>query len=1218
MRAWEENRKRSQRREIPGYHIFRAELQIGANAYVVTLKVREHRDGERRYYQHVLTEIEPATSPGDPSPLEAGGNPADASDSMPSKVAGPTDDGKRAGRNGGGARGFPAEATPRALRAEPAPDPIVAAEERELQGPVPASTETTIARNLRGTLGPTLPGQRGAPISAPEVMQAFGRIAGAAGQAWTHRVGRVKAGALGQFSPQTWVTRIREANDLPTAAHELAHALEVFLWGQDNPWTGRRLGVSGRMQRELVALGQALYGRRKPAGGYKREGWAEFVRLWLTTDGEAAKAAPTFADWFERDFLGKNPEIAAAVAEAKQAAERWRKQGSYARGQASVVDPGSLQNKARRALAGLREVFSARRWLERGLPLREASRRAEEQTGSALAIEDDPYRIFGALRKTHDARARYMVERGMINHAGNVKGPALQEIRALVRGRKEEFTLYLWARRALALWNDPKNGPRHPGLSRQDAEQLVRELETPAFQLAAQKVYDWSDGVLNYAAWTSPTLKRAVEAIRATDPGDYIPLQRFFEELDAELGPALRAGGTGSAARGEVSKRLKGSGRRIKDPFPVLIAQASRTIRTAHERAVLDAVVKLSRIEGMGGLIEPVARPPVPAAHATLLDVLERARKAVEEAGGSLEVDPGEGLDLAAETLTFFAPAQRTPAGEPVFAVWEEGRVRWYQLDAQLYDALSGLDVYRLPKLLEWIAGKPLALFRAGTTGLRASFGLVVNPLRDVQTFYMNTQSRRHAPRLLQAWGQEMVHAALNRAGKKSDAIDAFERLGLEMALPLGQDTDPARRAARRLFESRFDRVIDARNWLDFWRDLVQTFEAAPRTAEMILVGERIGWKPGEPMSWAQSLEMMEAAKQVTVDFTAAGSLAEVLNRCIPFFNVAIQAPRAVVRAWKRNPQQVAWRALEIAALSLLLWWQHRDDEWWTELEGWQKFFNWHIPFELNGRRELLRIPMPQEVGVFFAGVPVMLADVWYREDPQAAKDWLGALVQLLPGGFPVLLEEAGEQLANRDTFTGRPIVSKRLESKPAEEQFDENTTRAAVVAGDLFNLSPKRIDHAVRGIAGPVAGDVLELTGLGAPGRERERELSDLPVAGRLFQRGGELGTSPRSIDALYETLEQLKKKQHSDRHPETEEEREIRLQTQDAADAVSAILRLRSLKRSADERRALTHEALTLAREARRDARAGVDRRDEFWERRLDAEATLEEAEEATAAVP
>jgi len=1055
---------------------------------------------------------------------------------------------------------------------------------------VTAEEKPSIGYGLRGELETPPDWKPGDSISRPQVMNEISRIAEAAGKAIPLRVGRIAQRSFaGVFKVQSEVIRVREANNIATAAHEIGHATEkiVFGWEKGGPWKKPR--ASSAMQKELARLGKDLYGNIKPAGGYKREGFAEFWRFWLEDDPTLKKKAARFLEWFEGDFFKDYPKVAEAATKAREAVRTWTSQGSQQRARMSVVDPASPKERVKATAKSARRVLSMEKLIEMAQPLYEMAREAERQTGKPLRPSEDPFTTLSALRTTHAARTKFMVESGMINLAGEVVGPALQEIRGLVAGQQQEFTIYMWARRALALWDDPE-GARDPGLSRQDAVQIIEELERERtravrFQTAAAKVYDWADGVLDYAAEASPTFREVVEQVRARDPGDYLPLKRAFEELDDMW---ARYVGGAATSRSPV-KRLLGSGRRIKDPFPQLIAQTEQTLRAAHARLVLDQIIDLSRIEGMGHLIEEVPVDRVPVANISIEELVDRINREIVSADPNAPLlsikAESEDVDLLGKTLTFFAPAQRPRGADPVVPIYNQGNVRWYRVDGKLYDTLGSLDVYRLPDikgvpLLEWGLGKPAAAFRAGTTGLRASFGLIWNPIRDLPTMMVNSAASANGPKLLWYWIRSMADAALNRSAgvDTSPWMQTFLQLGGEMAQSLGQDIPHSRLAARRLFQGKTVRTLDPRNWFEWYRDFVQFPETAPRVAELRAMAKDIGWRPGQPMSLDQSLQLLLASKQVTTDFTAAGELARAANRMVPFLNAAIQGPRANIRAGRRNKQKFALRGLQLTMATLALWWLNKDEEWFKELDPRERFLHWWFPVG----DELVRLPRPFEVGLVFGALPEALVDGWYRAEPDRVREWLKVFGESsTPNLMPVIPNIIAEQLANERFHFDTPIVPMGEQQKPAEEQFNEYTSRVAITVGRMFDVSPRRVDHAIQGMFGYVAGDVLRVIGLGAPGTDRESEVADIPVFGRLFRPGGQTGSTPASIDDVYDLLAEAQKKQHSEREPETRTERQRRLMLTDAAQAISAIYYIRSESQSTQDRRSLTFEAMEIAQE-------------------------------------
>lgn len=1066
-----------------------------------------------------------------------------------------------------------------------------------------ANIGAPIGGRLLGSLKPA-PSVKG-KVSLPEIVEALSKVVEAAGGKTPIRWGRLGTrNARGIFKVGPEVIRVKQANNVSTAAHEVGHALEKHIlgWQAKGPW--RKPLVTREQQKELVDLGKALYGNTKPQGGYKREGFAEFVRLYTMEPPSAVSSAPKFHAWFESEFLKDRPKVKAELLRVRELAETWRLQGSVARAEASIVEPTSAKEKLKRARAQFTANAAIEAFVEVGRPLSELAREAERRMGRLLTPKEDPFLLFQALRSTHSARTKQMIESGMIDLAGNQVGPALEQIRPLVKGRYQDFLLYLWGKRAVALITDPKGG-REPGLSIQDARELVSEFDSPEFQRAAQMVYDWSDGILNYAAQASPDMAQAVEKIRDRDPGAYIPLQREFDELDSIWGEAKRARGVGSGG-GSVAKRLKGSGRRIKNPFPVLLANAEHTVLAAHRRMVFDSIFKLSRIEGLGHMVEEVPVDQVPHA-AGVEQLIRRLRKehgvdVVDQAGSSVEPE-----DFAGEVITFFSPAQFPKGQDPVLPRWVDGQVKWYRLNHKVAALLAGMDVYRLPKVADLVLGVPARAMRLGTTGLRASFGLITNPLRDFQVLYQNSRSSAWAPRLFLEWVRQVGLAGLHHAsgGKwTSPYIQAFLDLGGEMAQPLGQDMDHTARAARRLFQGQTVRVVDPRNLLDFVRQLLQFPETAARVAELKLLAKDIGWEPGQPMSFDQSLRLLMAAKQVTVDFTAAGSLGRVMNQIAPFHNAPIQGARGTVRAARNKPGQWLFRGLQITSASLALWWLNKDEEWYRELDARGRALFWAIPFTWNGKQELALIPKAQEGPQFFGSMPEALADAWYRQDPRGAREFFGVLFDTMaPNVWPVAVEEAYEQRGNEDRFWGTPIVPQGELRRPPEEQAGEYTSEVAKFLGELFGRSPRRIDHAIRGVFGGVAADVIDAVGLGGRA-QKSGELSDTLVLGKLFQRGGPLGVRPRSINDLYDEIERADKVQASVRVEETPDQRQRRLMLEDAGQAVSALSYVRTQTSDNDKRRELTRKMVEISQRALEDAAKGAAPRGPMQQERKRAE--------------
>jgi hypothetical protein len=338
--------------------------------------------------------------------------------------------------------------------------------------------------------------------------------------------------------------------------------------------------------------------------------------------------------------------------------------------------------------------------------------------------------------------------------------------------------------------------------------------------------------------------------------------------------------------------------------------------------------------------------------------------------------------------------------------------------------------------------------------------------------------------------------------------------LGATMGQPLMGDVKHRRRAARGLFHGRLVRMVTSP--VDALREVLSGPEAGPRVAELRLLAREVGWRPGTPMTPDQAVRLAIAARRVTVDFGAWGSAGKVLNQIIPFYNPAIQGARAFVRTAKNRPwRTLAWGLGALTVPALLNWWRNRDQEWYRAMPWRDRYLYTNVD---DGTR-VWQLPRAFEWGNAFQVIPEAILDTWYQRDPEAATAALKHIFETTnPLDLPVLLRTAKEQWQNRIDFWDRPIVPRGEVDLVPGAQYGEYTSDFAKELGRIFpNVSPRRVDAAVRSIAGGVGGDLLSAFGAGRVS-DREREASDVPVVGRLVRRGGHFSSSDRRVSEFYD----------------------------------------------------------------------------------------------------
>ncbi len=559
-------------------------------------------------------------------------------------------------------------------------------------------------------------------------------------------------------------------------------------------------------------------------------------------------------------------------------------------------------------------------------------------------------------------------------------------------------------------------------------------------------------------------------------------------------------------------------------------------------------------------MIEEVDRSVVPITLTTaqVLTVLKQKGIEIGETAEDVLLK-GEGfqkLESPEETLdsilTFFVPAQHPKGMDPIIPLVENGTVRWFQVDPELYGALSGLDAYRLPRGWDIVLGRPARLFRLGTTGLRASFAWVRNPARDLQTFFMQTASDANPAELAAAWTFQMQD--IIRHGKDSVHYDVMRRLGAEVSQPLGIDIRFTRRAVKRLFRGRVMKVVT--NPIDHLRDFMQIPESATRTAELKIRAKEIGWKPGQPMSFAQSLQLLLDTKRVTVDFSAGGTVGQAVNQAVPFFNAQIQGTRLTLRTFKNKPKRTVIRGvMGLTSLTLALWWMNKDEDWYTDMPYWERFTYWNI----DDGKHIWQIPRGFEWGTIFTAVPEAIWDAMYRQDPEAVKEVFGHWrEQVNPLAYPVIPDVVLEQYANERFFTDAPIVPLGELGDPPGDQRGPFTSVLAQELGDMFpeTVSPRRVDHAIRGFFGGLGPDILDTLGLGVPSRKISlTELEGVPILSSLVRPGGREGRRSLAVDTFYEELAREQRRYRGQRNKgeaETTDQRHYRTILKDASDTL------------------------------------------------------------------
>lgn len=290
-----------------------------------------------------------------------------------------------------------------------------------------------------------------------------------------------------------------------------------------------------------------------------------------------------------------------------------------------------------------------------------------------------------------------------------------------------------------------------------------------------------------------------------------------------------------------------------------------------------------------------------------------------------------------------------------------------------------------------------------------------------------------------------------------------------------------------------------------------------------------------------QGLSEMEAtyAALESMNFSKRGASPAMhfLSTVIPFFNAQVQSINVLYKAFTGDMpfneklkvrEKLIQRGLVLAGATMVYAAMMQDDETYKNATPEQKYGNWfiHVP----GVDEAVRLPIPFEVGYIFKALPEALVNMMAKED--GGKEALAALKQIalqtVPGGssygVPQILKPAIEVGLGKSFYTGRDLESSYEQSLVPGKRTRENTTDFARVVGDMFNVSPIKIDALIQGYTSSTGLAMVQALSFAIPvppsPDKAALRASEMPLVGNLFQPKDAGGV----INAAYDRMNEAK----------------------------------------------------------------------------------------------
>jgi hypothetical protein len=400
--------------------------------------------------------------------------------------------------------------------------------------------------------------------------------------------------------------------------------------------------------------------------------------------------------------------------------------------------------------------------------------------------------------------------------------------------------------------------------------------------------------------------------------------------------------------------------------------------------------------------------------------------------------------------------------GDGTVAIRHEGDAQYYSVnDRALYDALTDLDqMYQgwLSKVMRW-AGLPKHWLTQGVT-VAPAFRLA-NFFRDtIHTSFMQ-------PGFIPLWDSVRggYHALRNTKEFQEYASTGGAFSGTYASRDLYASSEKHIKKLKDKLTGQRKLHKTRKYTSDLWEKLGEASENAARMGAYLK--QR---KKGKG-----AFEAGYEAKDL-LDFHKHGkwAAARVMIQLIPFLNARLQGLSKIKRTALKKGHM--GRFMMAGALyyfaSLMLHMHNEDDERYQKLPDYQKRMYHHIWIGDHH----FKLPTPFEVGAIFGTtIPVAMTE-WYKGDrttrevfdykkPFFGEGWAQEVVKdtFAFNPIPQFAKPFVEWWSNKDSFTGQTVVPSHMQKLPPRLQYDTKTSKMAIEAGNLFNLSPKKIDKFMK-----------------------------------------------------------------------------------------------------------------------------------------------------------
>ena len=949
--------------------------------------------------------------------------------------------------------------------------------------------------------------------------------------------------------------RIKNIANIETALHELGHRVD---------FKEIERATDEKMNKELEELCERAFGNSydNDLDTKLAEGWAEFIRRFVTNNEQTLKEYPQTSGFFINE-MESSSELKKTIYLLIDLAENY------------VNTPIETQIRKMQSINEETDASEKRNFFDTLMynffdDLWDIKKMMK--SAGKVSPSKNVYTLM-RLYKPNEDRVLNVLQSGLIDDNGVKRTKGITQIFEEL-GIKSGENIQKVRDLLISLRSvDYYGSALKSGIAPDEAMFLIKELSGDEKILtAANEIINFQNEIMKYALEKGLLKKNDYEEMKKWNQL-YVPLKRVYD--------GRKNSSNGSKGASNLTKRRTGSLREIIDPFESIVQNTAVILNKINQNEIMKTLARLK----LNDYYEEVT----PGQKLKSEISLEMFKSTLEEQG----IDTEEiNLDVVQKIFSPILNDEKTLT----IGYYDDGKLKALQFrDKNVYDIISGADstAKSFSNALA-IFDKFTGTLRLGATSGNLEFALP-NMISDTMTAWIFTESnfKPFADTLRGVYDWCLAEFNWNIGTSKyikenKYLYDLYKQSGATMATRVGSYRPEVQnyvkevfgKHAMDLFSNNNKKVKNAAKAI--WHALTQgtqdVLSFLPEISEQATRFESFkkDYKYFIKKGYSNKNAIIQASintRDITMDFGRMGTWMRSYNRLKAFSAARAQGIYRTIEAIQKAPKKVLPKIGLIMGVAVVLvhYAYSTGRKIYEEIAEQKKKDNFVIPTE----NKIITIKKPQGT----ERVLINLAEVIYKivngyANENEWDNWVRDSIEELSGldidlkegntlsdifgttFLPTGMEPLIENKQNKDFYYGNPIIPYGKEDLKPEDQYDENTSQLAILLGKALKQSPAKIENAITGYLAGLGQQFLDFSDymLGKmsndipeqPDKTEDQQF----VLKRFFTSGYK---NSQSITDVYDMIEKLELKKEYDEA--TEEELQTLKNLKQAKETMSSI---------------------------------------------------------------